>query len=136
MLFSVSLMDVQGVSCVKVDWMWEELQVGYIYMVMYVMVGDKVYELIVWYDQFKVYIGSQCFYEYLYEDLGLGVYYYWVAIYILEGEEVYLEEVVVVLLDEVLLFFNFVWEQVMVFLASFFEVGDWLELFNVQGQLL
>ncbi len=136
MPLSASPMDVQGVSCVKVDWMREELQAGYTYTVMHAMAGDKVYEPIARYDQPKVYIGSQCFYEHLHEDPGPGVHHYRVAIHTPEGEEVYSEEAVVALLDEVLLFPNPAREQVTVSLASPFEAGDRLELFNAQGQLL
>ena len=136
MPLSASPVDVQGASCVKVDWVWEELQAGYTNTVMHAMAGDKVYEPIARYDRPMAYIGSQCYYEHLHEDPGPGVHHYRVAIHTPEGEEVYSEEAVVALLDEVLLFPNPSREQVTVSLASPFEAGDRLELFNAQGQLL
>jgi hypothetical protein len=136
MPLSASPMDVQGVSCIKVDWMREELQSGYTYTVLHAAPGDKVYRPIATYDHAKAYVGNQCFYEHLHEDPGPGVHHYRVAIHTPEGVEVYSEEAVVALLDEVLLFPNPAREQVTVSLASPFEAGDRLELFNAQGQLL
>ncbi len=133
---NASSMDIQGVSCIKLDWRLEELQPDYAYTVLHAKAGDEVYEPIARYDQPKSYLGNQCLYEHLHEGPGPGIHRYRIKVHTPEGEEMYSDQAVVALLDEVLLFPNPARHTVTVSLASPFVVGDRLELFNALGQRL
>jgi hypothetical protein len=131
-----SAVDVQGVRCVKVNWMLEELEPGYTYTVMYAGPGEDEFHPIAQYDKPTSFIGPQFFYEYLHEDRGAGIHRYQVIIQTPDGELMYSEYALVALLDEVTLFPNPARNTVTVALADPFGPGDRLELFNVQGQVL
>lgn len=136
MPLSASTTEVQGERCIKLDWKLEELEPGYTYTVMHAMAGDKVYEPIASYDKPMSYIGNECFYEHLHEKPESGVHHYRITIHKPNGEVLYSEKATVVLLDEVLLFPNPAREMVTISLATPFEAGDRLELFNALGQRL
>ncbi|MEQ8702785.1 MAG: SdrD B-like domain-containing protein [Phaeodactylibacter sp.] len=133
---SANELDIQGVSCVKVDWMLEELQPGYTYTVLHLAPGDDTFRPIAWYDAPTGYLGAQCYYKHLHDDPGPGVHRYQLEIQTPDGGLLYSEVALVALLDEVVLFPNPATHQVTVSLAEPFGRGDVLELFNAQGQIL
>ncbi|MEQ8702945.1 MAG: SdrD B-like domain-containing protein, partial [Phaeodactylibacter sp.] len=133
---SAHVLDMQGVTYVKVGWMAEELQSGFQYTLLHAGPGEASLSPIADYSEPQGMIGTKSYYEYLHERPTAGVHQYQVVIQGPNGRPKRSELAQVVVGAEPLLFPNPAGYKITVMLPGSFYGGGQLKLLNAQGQVL